>query len=107
MKTIIFSLTIMLAFALGSASAQTVNGYNANQNAGFHPGKGDVKIHFFYTDPVKDVSWPNPTCNIIPEKHTAKYISPLGFLLKTVKVNTGTANINPGKMVKKLANPIK
>jgi hypothetical protein len=102
MKTIIFSLTFLLVLIIGQTNAQIVNGYNANENAILHSGKATVTINTLYVEPMKDVSWPNPTHTIIiSEKQVAKYISPLGFLLKPAGNIGNTARTMPVKQTKR------
>ena len=95
MKTIILSLTIVLAIFVSPAFAQSVtisDGNNAiidNDN----PNVGYVPINIETAMAVKDIPSPLPAYGHFPAPKI-KRISPSGFLYKEVNpasVNTGTA----------------
>jgi hypothetical protein len=99
MKTIIFSVSLMLlAFIISPAIAQKANGFNANAkaNVAVPSDKGNALISVMNAQTVKDVvSLPNNACSCdIPVPWFAKYISPLGFLLRTTSVHLGGTVIN-------------
>jgi len=105
MKTIIFSLAVMLAFIASPAIAQKANGYNSNSKAGVilkgNADKGTATIDVIYTQPAKYVGLQNEDCNcsiLVP--WVAKYISPLGFSMR-IGIITITTVVNEPTLQKK------
>jgi hypothetical protein len=87
MKTIICSLTLLLVFLTGTANAQILHFYWASKHPITQPVKETATaINLRVNQPMIAVKNADLS-NIIPEKQTAKYISPLGFLLKPTNTN--------------------
>ncbi len=90
MKTIILSLTIVLAQLISPAFAQVVKSYDGN-NSAIIPANGYTPINIKVADPVKDISLADPNAyNHFPHFKTAGYISELGFLYR--EVDPGSVN---------------
>ena len=108
MKTIIFSLTVLLAFLSGSASAQRMNGYNANANAinnhgNNHGGHSDggVIIDNLHSESFKGVIWPNTSfMGVVPKKTNATYSLPDGIVPKSASAFTNARYYIPRSLYK-------
>ena len=103
MKTLLISLAVLLASVIiCPASAQIVNGYDANKNAIFHPQKDYIRINVEQALPVKNIFRSDPTCIIIFENNQiAKYVSPLGAMWRNTGNNGKTQYPSPVVQSKK------
>jgi hypothetical protein len=92
MKTIILSLTIVLAQLVSPAFAQIVKSYDGNNNVIYSPAKDYTQVNYQVAEPVENILWDAPdTHPVITRKlKIAKYISELEFLAR--ETNTGSIN---------------